>query len=300
MTEVVVIGNGPAGCTAAMYLAKAGAKVTVISGKVPGGQIVKARDVTNYPGFESIDGFRLMELFINQYEKLGIETIHDEVHYMDSTSVELTDKVLHPDYTIVAVGSRAKLLGLSNESELLGDRIHTCVSCDGGFYKDQDIAVVGDGELAVKDAIYLSSIGNKVYLIGSGSLQVGEKLIEDLMDRSNIELLNYHSITSYKGLLSTEDQYLDLFNNILEEPRKIRVSGVFLVMGSTPDASQFSNLELDDKGYIKVNDDYCTSIPNVYACGDCTNKLRFHQVVTAAASGAEVAMIMKKNGLIKV
>lgn len=289
-SDVVIIGAGIAGMSASIYLSRAGVSSIIIEKDVPGGQLNKTNSVKNYPGFESISGPDLAMNLFNQVNSLDVKFLYDEV--VDITSgdefiVKTSNYEITCNYVIVATGRSAKKLNLNNEDRLVGHGISYCALCDGNLYKNLDVAIIGGGNSACEDALYLSNICNKVYLIHRRSLFRAEKsLIDEINKSKNIEILYNTEVK----------EYIDKDNNIssiiLNNGSKLDVSGVFIAIGYEP---IFKMLNIDNEnGYIIVDDKMHTSMDGVYAVGDAIKK-DVYQLITAANEGVIAAIdIIKK------
>lgn len=289
-SDVVIIGAGIAGMSASIYLSRAGVSSIIIEKDVPGGQLNKTNSVKNYPGFESISGPDLAMNLFNQVNSLDVKFLYDEV--VDITSgdefiVKTSNYEITCSYVIVATGRSAKKLNLNNEDRLVGHGISYCALCDGNLYKNLDVAIIGGGNSACEDALYLSNICNKVYLIHRRSLFRAEKsLIDEINKSKNIEILYNTEVK----------EYIDKDNNIssiiLNNGSKLDVSGVFIAIGYEP---IFKMLNIDNEnGYIIVDDKMHTSMDGVYAVGDAIKK-DVYQLITAANEGVIAAIdIIKK------
>lgn len=291
--DMIIIGGGPAGYTAALYASRAGLKTLILEKLFTGGQMNLTSQIDNYPGFENgIDGFTLGEKMKNGAEKFGAETISAEVI---STDLNTFPKLIQTSigdflgYTVViAAGAAPKELGLPKEQELIGRGVSYCASCDGMFYKDKTVVVVGGGNTAAADALTLSRICKKVFLVHRRDTLRATKIYhEPLQAAENIEIL-WNSTVS--GFLS-EDRLtgVTIENLLTKETYDLPCDGVFLSIGRKP-AAEFvrDQLSLDHDGYILADESTKTELPGVYAAGDVRTK-KFRQIITAAADGALAA-----------
>ncbi len=288
--DTVILGGGPAGYTAALYASRAGLDTLVIERMAAGGQMTLTGDIDNYPGFEEgVDGFTLGMKMQQGAERFGAKT-----EYVEVTSVDLTDKVKRVDTTsgsffaktvIIATGANPRELGVENEQSLMGRGVHYCAHCDGRFYKDRTVAVVGGGNSAAADALYLSRLAKKVYLIHRRDTLRATKIYhEPLMKAENVEFLWNSTVSEF-----TVDQRvtgLKLKNVNSEEVSDIACDGVFVSIGRKP-ATEFlvGAVELDGNGYVVADESTRTSVEGVYAVGDVRTKV-LRQVVTAVSDGA--------------
>ena len=303
--EVVIIGSGPAGLTAAIYTARANLNPLVIEGEPsstsdqPGGQLMLTTDVENYPGFPTgIMGPELMSNFRSQAERFGAELLTKKVTHVNLLSnpfeVWVGDPSANPDFTadsvIVSTGAKALMLNLPNEIALVGHGISTCATCDGFFFRDQEIAVIGGGDSAVEEAMFLSRFASKVTIIHRRDQLRASKIMQDrAFSNPKIEFLWNHEVTEYMG--DTKLEGLRVQNVIHQSQSILEVSGVFIAIGHTPNTSIFENqLTLHDNGYIKTDSDSSrTNIEGVFACGDVQD-YTYRQAITAAGSGCMAAI----------
>lgn len=303
--EVVIIGSGPAGLTAAIYTARANLNPLVIEGEPsstsdqPGGQLMLTTDVENYPGFPTgIMGPELMSNFRSQAERFGAELLTKKVTHVNLLSnpfeVWVGDPSANPDFTadsvIVSTGAKALMLNLPNEIALVGHGISTCATCDGFFFRDQEIAVIGGGDSAVEEAMFLSRFASKVTIVHRRDQLRASKIMQDrAFSNPKIEFLWNHEVTEYMG--DTKLEGLRVQNVIHQSQSILEVSGVFIAIGHTPNTSIFENqLTLHDNGYIKTDSDSSrTNIEGVFACGDVQD-FTYRQAITAAGSGCMAAI----------
>ena len=303
--EVVIIGSGPAGLTAAIYTARANLNPLVIEGEPsstsdqPGGQLMLTTDVENYPGFPTgIMGPELMSNFRSQAERFGAELLTKKVTHVNLLSnpfeVWVGDPSANPDFTadsvIVSTGAKALMLNLPNEIALVGHGISTCATCDGFFFRDQEIAVIGGGDSAVEEAMFLSRFASKVTIVHRRDQLRASKIMQDrVFSKPKIEFLWNHEVAEYIG--DTKLEGLRVQNVIHQSQSILEVSGVFIAIGHTPNTSIFENqLTLHDNGYIKTDSDSSrTNIEGVFACGDVQD-FTYRQAITAAGSGCMAAI----------
>ena len=291
--DMIIIGGGPAGYTAALYAARAGLDVTVIEKMSVGGQMTLTGEIENYPGFdEGIDGFTLGEKMKSGAERYGAVTEYGEVIKLELTQkikkIFTTDKEYFSKTVVIATGAEPRELGIDQERELTGRGVHYCAHCDGRFYKDKTVAVVGGGNSAVSDALYLSRFAKKVYLIHRrDSLRATKIYHEPLKETENIEILfnsTLSKLTAEKRL-----QKITVTNTLNNESQEIECDGVFISIGRRPSTELISGeLELDSNGYIIANESTKTSVEGVYAAGDVRTKA-LRQIVTAVSDGAVAA-----------
>ena len=293
--DVIIIGGGPAGYTAALYSARAGFDTLVLERMSVGGQMTLTDVIDNYPGFpQGIDGFTLSMNMQQGAERFNAQTMYDEVLSVDLHSevkeIEtVVSGILYARAVVIATGANPRQLGLVNEDELLGQGIHYCAHCDGRFYKDKVAVVVGGGNSAVSDALYLSHLCKKVYLIHRRDVLRATKIYHDpIMKAENIEFC-YNSVVSKVEADNGKVSSVSLIDVKTNEKREIECDGVFISIGRKP-ATDFLNdqLELDNGGYIVADESTKTSIDGVFAVGDVRTKV-LRQVVTAVSDGAVAA-----------
>lgn len=291
--DIVIIGGGPAGLTAGIYGARAGKKVLVLEGKALGGQIVNAPNVHNYPGAPSISGVDLSMNMYNQVLEHGGEVKFER-------AMGIKDKVVHTDggeykakAIILATGAENRKLGLYGEDKLVGKGVSYCATCDGNFYKGKTVAVVGGGNTALEDAIYLADLCEKVYLIHRREEFRGDETnIAKVKALKNVELVLSANVKEIIGEEKVEGLEVELSGG---ERKEIKVDGVFFAIGYEPQANEFADsVELDESGYIKTEDGVHTSTEGIYVAGDARAK-DLKQLVTAAADGAMAATVAVKE-----
>lgn len=280
--DCIIIGAGIAGLTAALYLKRAGKNIIIIEKSMPGGQILKTNSIKNYPGFLEIDGFSLIEKIVDQTKNINIEIIKEEVIEIKNNFEVITNKNTYQTKNIIlATGRKPRILGLNNEEELIGKGLSFCASCDGPLYKNKNVAVVGGGNTAFEEALYLSNICSKVYLIHrNDNYRAEEYLINELKQKSNVYFKPNEVIIKLnkKG---------DLLQNIETNKEKYQIEGLFVAIGQVPSIIKIDSLK-SENGYIKVNNKMETNIKGIYACGDCIQK-DVYQLTTAAAEGTIAA-----------
>ena len=290
MYDIIVVGGGPAGMTSAIYARRANKKVLVFEGKACGGQILNATDVDNYPGFESISGYDLAQNMYNQALNLGAEFKFEMVKKITSDKKVITDNGEYQAKAIIlATGAENRRLNIVEEADYIGRGISYCATCDGNFYKGKDVAVVGGGNTALEDALYLSNICNKVYLIHRRDQFRGDdKYVEQIKLNDNIELILNSQVVDLIG----EDHLEKVTVKDNEENEKtIDVSGLFIAVGQQPRNEMFADVvEIDEKGYIKAHDEVYTNVEGIYVAGDTRNKV-LKQLTTAVSDGSLAATI---------
>ena len=285
MYDVIIIGMGMGGITAGIYAKRAGLNVLMFEKSAPGGILQKIAMIKNYPGYEEISGIELALHLLKQVQSLKIPFKNEEVIGLevanDIKKVLTKNDIYETKNVIIATGRKPKYLGLDKEQKLLGRGISTCATCDGFLYKGADVAVVGSGNSALSESLYLSNLANKVYLLHRGQEFKGEEeLVNKVKNTSNIEIIYGVNISS----LNEENGKIQ--NVTLDNGRILDVSGVFIYIGYKPDTEIFNELNITNINGDIIVDEVCkTEIDGVYAVGDCIKK-GVYQLVTAAAEGA--------------
>lgn len=290
MYDVIVIGAGPAGLTAALYALRAGKKVLVLEGKAYGGQIINAQLVENYPGISGLSGVQLATNMYNQVKELGGEVKFEKAVGLEDgiqKKVRTDEETYTADAVIIATGAENRKLGLEREVELTGKGVSYCATCDGHFYKGKDVAVIGGGNTALQDAIYLSNLANKVYLVHRRDEFRGEHTyVEELKKKSNVEFVLKSNVDALKGGSKVEAIVIKTTDG---KKRELPVAGVFIAVGYVPQNQVFEDvLELDDEGYIETKDGVNTDIEHIYVAGDARAK-ELKQLTTAVSDGSIAA-----------
>ncbi len=293
MYDVIVIGAGTAGMTAGIYARRAGKTVLIIEEKNYGGQIINTPEVENYPGISKVSGFTFANNLYNQTRELGAEFKFEEVIKIQNNSgykVVVTNKTKYQGKTvIIATGAKNRPLGVNNEDKLTGAGVSYCATCDGAFFRGKDVAVVGGGNTALEDALFLSDYCNLVYVVHRRNEFRGEKGLTDILkEKGNVKFVFDSVVRSIKGEQSVEGlEILNVKKNTLSE---IKVQGAFIAIGQMPDNEKFSDMvELDGKGYIKADETCTTNTEGVFVAGDCRTK-QVRQLTTAASDGAVAAL----------
>jgi thioredoxin reductase (NADPH) len=294
MYDIIIVGAGPAGMTAAIYALRANKKILVFEAKAYGGQIASSSVVENYPGYEKISGFDLATNMYNQAVKLGAEFKFEMVKKITKDREVITDKGTYKAKTIIlATGSENRRLNIPGEVEYIGKGVSYCASCDGNFFKGKDVAVIGGGNTALEDTNYLSGICNKVYLIHRNeSFRGDEALVDQVELDKNVEIIMNSNIVGISGD--------DVLNKITikdkeENTRDIDISGLFVAIGQQPKNELFADIiELDEKGYIKTEDGVHTNQPFIYVAGD-TRAKDLRQLTTAVSDGSIAATVAIKE-----
>ncbi len=295
--RVVIMGSGPAGLTAAIYTARANLQPLVISGYSPGGQLTETTEVENYPGFpEGVQGPELMDKVRAQAEKFGTRFMETEVTGVDLSSrpfkLQTDEGEVTCDALIVATGASARYLGVPGEAELKGYGVSACATCDGFFFTDKEIAVVGGGDSAMEEAIFLTRFASKVTIIHRRDALRASKYMQDrAMSNPKIEFIWNTVVEEVLGTKDTGLTGLKLRNVETGEVSEFKCEGFFLAIGHDPNTKIFQGqLDLDQKGYIEVQPGRTfTSVPGVFAAGDVADHI-YQQAITAAGTGCMAAL----------
>jgi thioredoxin reductase (NADPH) len=300
--KVIIIGSGAAGFTAAIYAARANLNPIVIEGIQPGGQLTITTDVENYPGYaDVVQGPWMMEQMRSQAIKVGARIINDIVVKIDLKQNEKivvldSNKSLTADTIIIATGAQAKWLGLESENKYNGRGVSACATCDGFFYRNKEVAVVGGGNTAVEEALYLSNICSKVNLIHRRDALRSEKILQDrLFAKKNINIIWNNQVSEILGDENGVNA-LKLISTKQNKTEIIKVDGVFIAIGHSPSTKPFKDvLEMDNEGYIIAQKPgtTITNLDGVFAAGDCVDKI-YRQAVTAAGMGCMAALDAEK------
>ena len=292
MYEVLIIGAGPAGMTAAIYAARAGYKTALVEHGIPGGQAATTDMIENYPGFpEGISGPELMLKFFEQTQTFGVEVIYEQVMSAELSGeikkVTTENQTIEAKVVIIASGAKPKTLGVSNEGRLRGRGVSYCATCDGFFFKDQPVAVVGGGDTAVEEAMYLTKMCSSVTLIHRRDELRANKLAQSRALAN--EKLNIIYDTVVDEIVGDEKvTQLKLRNKKTDATSTLDVNGVFIFVGYLPNASFLpAELEVNEQGYIITDEEMATNIPGVFAIGDVRQK-KLRQVTTAVGDGGAV------------
>lgn len=287
--DVVIIGSGIAGMTSAIYLKRAGLNSVIIENNAPGGQLVKGFEIENYPGLININSIDLATNIYNQVNSLEVDYIFENIDTIDLEKKEIitTTKKIKTKYIIIATGRREQKLNLENEEKLIGNGISFCATCDGNFYKNKDVLVVGGSNTAVTEALYLSNICKTVTILyRKDELRAEQTLIDRLKKHANIKVKYNVNITKYN---------IDnnkLISTTLDDDSVVPCSGIFLAVGFIPNSELFEVKK--ENNYIIVNNNYQTSIKNVYAIGDIIKK-QVYQLTTATSDATIAASSIIKD-----
>ncbi len=303
-TKVAIIGSGPAGYTAAIYAARANLAPIMIQGTQPGGQLTITTDVENYPGFaDVIQGPWLMEQMQKQAEHVGTKIFFDHIKEVDLSkrpfvlTAESGD-IFEADAVVIATGAQAKWLGLPSEKEFQGFGVSGCATCDGFFFRNKEVIVVGGGNSAVEEALYLTNHAKKVYVVHRRDKFKSEKILQDrLFKNPKIEVIWNHALDEVVGDADPKTVTgARLKNTVTGEIREMKIDGIFIAIGHKPNSDIFKNtgLEIDSEGYIITKpNSTATNIAGVYAAGDIQDRI-YRQAVTAAGTGCMAALEIEK------
>lgn len=291
--DCIIIGAGVSGMTAALYLKRYGYNILLLEQGMPGGQINQSPNIENYPGFAKIDGPSLAFNLVEQLKSLEVQPTYGivkEINKEKDIFVVNTDVTTYQGKTIiVATGKQPKKLGIPNEEKLLGHGISFCATCDGPLFKGKDVCIIGGGNSALEESLYLASVCHKVTIIHRrDELRADYSLIEKVQNTKNIEI-------KYNSVVNTFNQKNDVLEGItLTDGTNIPCSGVFIYIGmeSNIDFLKFLDIKMEHNSII-VDNDMCTNVEGIYACGDCIKKY-LYQIVTATSDGAIAASSVKK------
>ena len=302
-TKVLILGSGPAGYTAAIYAARAMLKPILVHGAQPGGQLTTTTDVENYPGYSKIiQGPWLMEEMKGQAEAVGTQMIQDHINKVDLskkpfTAVGDSGQVYTADSIIISTGAQARWLNLKSEQKFRGFGVSACATCDGFFFKDKEVAVVGGGNAAVEEAIFLTKFASKVKLIHRRNELRAEKMLQKkLKENKKIEIIWDSVVDEVLGTNEPKSvNGIKIKNTKDSKIKELKVDGLFIAIGHDPATSLFKNqLKMDKEGYLMTEPDSTkTNIPGVFAAGDVKDKI-FRQAVTAAGLGCMSALEAEK------
>ena len=302
-TKVLILGSGPAGYTAAIYAARAMLKPILVHGAQPGGQLATTTDVENYPGYSKvIQGPWLMDEMKGQAEAVGTEMIQDHINKVDFSKKPFTatgdsGQTYTADSFIISTGAQARWLNLKSEQEFKGFGVSSCATCDGFFFKEKEVAVVGGGNAAVEEAIFLTKFATKVYLIHRRNELRAEKLLQEkLKANKKIEIIWDSAVDEVVGTAKPKEVNAIKIKNLkTNNITELKVDGLFIAIGHDPATALFKNqLDMDKEGYLVTKPDSTqTNIPGVFAAGDVKDKI-FRQAVTAAGMGCMSALEAEK------
>lgn len=293
MSDVVIVGAGTAGLTAAIYVQRAGKSALVLEAKTAGGQIINTPDIENYPGIAHISGYEFASGLLTQATELGAKVRYEQVTEVVPAASGFTVKTAKAEYeakaVILATGAKNRPLGLPREEELTGRGVSYCATCDGMFMRGKETAVNGGGNTALEDAAFLANYCTKVYVIHRRDAFRGdEKSVEILKSKDNVEFVLNSTVTAILGEKKVEG--VEVTDKNTGEKRVLPVSGLFVAIGQMPENGPFENVaDLDPKGYFDSDEKLTTKTPGIFTAGDCRTK-EVRQLTTAAADGAVAAL----------
>jgi len=294
MYDVIIIGSGSAGYTAAVYACRAGRKTLVLAGSIPGGQLMITSEVENYPGFpEGVLGPELMEKFRRQAERFGPEIVYDDVSFVDFSSrpfkIVAGGKTYEGKSVIIATGANAKWLGLPSETKFRGRGVSSCATCDGFFFKGKDVVTVGGGDTAMEEANFLANITNSVTVVHRRDMLRASKIMQERATANpKIRFIWDSSVKEITG----DDKVtgVQLHNLKSGKDSHVKAEGVFVAIGYEPNTGFLKGkIELDSQGYVVTRKETETSVPGVFAAGDVRDH-KYRQAITAAADGCKAAI----------
>ena len=294
MYDLIIVGAGPAGLTAALYALRSNKKVLILEAKSYGGQIINAHKIENYPAIPVISGFDYATQLYNQVKNFGAEFKFETVIRVDENKTVITNKNTYQAKAIIlATGAEKRKLGIPNEAKYVGKGISYCATCDGNFYKNKVVAVVGGGNTALEDALYLADLANTVYIIHRRDNFMGEeRLYDELKTKNNVQFILNSNVIKING--EEKIQSIDIQNND-NNITTIEIQGLFIAVGQEPKNEIFKNVvDLDEFGYIIAKNDVFTSTPGIYVAGDARVK-PLRQLTTAVGDGATAATIAIKE-----
>ena len=292
MYDIIIVGAGPAGLTAAVYARRAGKSVLVLEKDTFGGQITFSPKLENYPGFQEISGNELAQKMLEQALNLGAEIDMDTVtDVIDGEVKEVIGEAgrYEAKAVIIAAGAHHRRLNLPKEEDFIGNGISFCAVCDGAFYNGQHVAVIGGGNTALQEILLLSEICDKVTVVQNLAFLTGEKKMIQLLEaKNNIELIYNTIVTAYEG--ESALTAIDLLNTQTNEETRLAVDGIFLAIGTAPENGAYQKVsKLDEWGYIEADERCLTGTPGIFVAGDCRTKA-YRQIATAVADGAAAAL----------
>ena len=291
MYDIIIIGGGPAGLTAALYACRANKKVLVLEKETFGGQITFSPKVENIPGFISLTGNEFAEKLVEQVLEQGadVESCEAlEIKDGETKTVVTDDGEFEGKAVIIATGAKHRMLGIDGEEKYVGEGISFCAVCDGAFYKGKTVAVVGGGNSALQEAILLSDLAEKVYVVQNLDFLTGEKKLSEQLEKlDNVEIITGVTVDSFVGETALEGIVIKHSDG---EKTELKIDGLFIAIGLIPQNEIFGNvIELDDRGYAAIGEDCLSKTNGVFVAGDCRTK-KIRQVTTAAADGAIAAL----------
>jgi len=293
MFDVIIVGSGPAGLTASIYTTRANLKTLIIAGAVWGGQLQLTTLVENYPGFpDGIQGPELMTLMRKQAERFKPEIVEDNVSSIDFSSrpfkVSVGTKTFEGKSVIIATGADSKKIGVPGEKEFAGRGVSYCATCDGAFFKEKDVVVIGGGDTAMEEALFLTHFAKTVTIIHRRDEFKASKI---MLDRAKANpKIKFIVNTEVKEVIGDQKVTgVKLFNNKENKENELTIGGVFVAIGHVPNSAVFKGIDVDEQGYVKVHDHYLTNVEGVFVAGDVHDR-HYRQAVTAAGYGSSAAL----------
>lgn len=286
MYDVIIIGAGPAGLSAGIYAARGGLKVAILENRSVGGQAQTAHEIQNYPGVKAIGGFDLCYAMMEQCTSFGVDFVFDNIRSCDLQNKKITlsgGDELNAKFIIIATGASPRKLGVENENRFLGKGVSYCATCDGAFFKGKTVAVIGGGNTAVEDALYLEKLASKVYLVHRRDALRADKILCDRLEKSNVQAIWNSVVQNLDGKDNLSQ--MTLKNVKTDTLTAVSVDGVFVAIGQLPESNLFDDIQKTSEGYIVTDEKMRTNIDGVFAVGDVREKA-LRQVVTACADGA--------------
>lgn len=292
--DIIIIGAGPSGVAGAIYAKRSGLKTLIIEKDVIGGQVINSSEIKNFPGFSNISGPDFAVKLFEQLNENEIEVLYstpkDYVLNEKIKKVILKEKTLTTKAIVFCIGAKVKPLGLEKEERLIGKGVSYCAICDGNFFKDKTVAVVGGGDSALEDSVYLSGLCKKVYVIVRNNNFKGQNILVENLNSSKLKNNNVEILfnTQVSSLIEENNKLnkITILNNQTKVEKQIEVEGIFVAIGRTPATDELKDkILLNDKGYIVVDETFQTNITGVFAGGDCINK-NIKQILTASSFGA--------------
>ncbi len=292
--DVIIVGGGPAGLSAGIYAARGGLKTLILEKAFAGGQITQTAHIENYPGYLTGDGFALTDIFRRQAENFGVQIKNEAVTSLEKNKVVTEQNRYDCKSIILAMGAKPALLGVPGEKKLTGKGVSYCATCDGAFFRDKAVAVIGGGDAAIEEALFLSKFASKVYIVHRRDKLRATKIISDRA-KANEKIEFYWDSTVAQIVGDNKVTALELTNLKSGQEQKLPVDGVFIYVGTRPQSQLAKDLvQLDAKGFIITDAQQKTNVPSIYAAGDICHKT-LRQVITAASDGAVAAFNIEKE-----
>ena len=296
--ELIIVGSGPAGLTAGIYASRANLKPLILAGLTWGGQLMNTTDVENYPGFpKGVPGPELMQKMMQQAKRFGSRIKYDnvtEVNIKEDIKIVKTEKDYYKAKSIIfATGSNPKRLGIPGEDHYYGSGVSICATCDGAFYKDKTVAVVGGGDTSMEESTFLTRFAQKVYIIHRrDEFRASKIMIDRALANEKIEVVWNTEVREIFGEQTVKK--IKIFNNKENSESELEIDGLFLAIGHIPSTQFLTNiLELDENGYVKTHNDVETNIPGIFVAGEIQDQV-YKQVITTAADGCKAALRAQK------